>query len=552
MAAIATTREMQERAWATEVTLTIVTVTKKTEIGPVNGTPDKRMYWSIISDYGLKTGLCELVDNAIDRWTIANQKQPLTINIALDANRQLISVNDNAGGVREDQLRLLLAPGGSMNDPNAEVIGIFGVGSKRAGIALGERVEIRTRFRKKRSLQLDITAEWLESEDWTMNYYAIPDITPGTTQVEISHLRKPFAESDVSDIRTHLGETYAWFLGRGCQLVVNGFAVGPHTFDCWAFPPQFPPRSATFAVEIAPKRKVDVEITGGLIRDRNPEEENYGVYFYCNNRLVVKELKAREAGYFVTTEAGVPHPDASLCRVVVRLQGPARVMPWNSSKSAINFDHSLFQHVRPTLIQLTSHYSSLSRRLKDDWDGKVFAYESGNIEKVEPANTAVKNPLVLPQLPRVNKLQVEKLTSLNKTQIHDQPWTLGLVETMAAVEVIGRQRFQTKNRIALILLDSNFEIALKEFIVHREDLFPANTFGKAAIQKLFERRSDVISAVSQKVAIPKKLLTKAQHFYNIRNKLIHERATAEPTENDVQTYSLTIENILAILFRLRF
>jgi hypothetical protein len=116
------------------------------------------MYWSIISDYGLRTGLCELVDNSLDRWTIAKQNKPLTVDITLDANRQLISVTDNAGGVREGQLRVLLAPGGSLNDPNAELIGIFGVGSKRAGIALGEHVEIRTRYRKERSLQLDITA----------------------------------------------------------------------------------------------------------------------------------------------------------------------------------------------------------------------------------------------------------------------------------------------------------------------------------------------------------------------------------------------------------
>jgi hypothetical protein len=63
------------------------------------------------------------------------------------------------------------------------------------------------------------------------------------------------------------------------------------------------------------------------------------VYVYCNHRLVVKELRSREVGYFVTSEAGVPHPDASLCRVSVRLQGPARLMPWNSTKSRINYAH---------------------------------------------------------------------------------------------------------------------------------------------------------------------------------------------------------------------
>ena len=31
-------------------------VIRKTEIHPIDGTPEKRMFWSIISDYDLKTG----------------------------------------------------------------------------------------------------------------------------------------------------------------------------------------------------------------------------------------------------------------------------------------------------------------------------------------------------------------------------------------------------------------------------------------------------------------------------------------------------------------
>jgi hypothetical protein len=160
--------------------------------------------------------------------------------------------------------------------------------------------------------------------------------------------------------------------------------------------------------------------------------------------------------------------------------------------------------------------------------------------------------LVLPPLPKVNKARAEQLKTRNKPQIHDQPWTLGLVEAMAAVDIISRQRLETKNRIALILLDSNFEIALKEFIVHRNDLFPQQQFGKVVIQKLFEKRDDVVSAVVQKVAIPKTLLGKAKHYYNLRNTLIHERATVGITDADVATYRSTIEEILEILFDLKF
>ncbi len=511
------------------------------------------MFWSIISDYDLKTALCELVDNALDIWMHNKRVKPLKVEITLDIARQLILVKDNAGGLKQDELRLLVAPGGSRNEPTAELIGIFGVGSKRAGIALGEHVVIKTRFREEQSCQIDITPEWLQTDDWQLPAYAIPDIEPATTQVDISHLRKPFSQLDVDEILVHLGETYDWFLRQGCRIEVNGVSVAPRNFETWAFPPEFSPRSAAFKIDLG-SGKISVAMTAGLIRDRIPEEDNYGVYFYCNHRLIVKELKTREVGYFVSSEAGVPHPDASLCRVVVRLQGAAQLMPWNSSKSGINFGHPAFHQVRPPLIRLASHFSSLSRRLKDDWDRKVFRHTSGEIQaqEIDPVDIVSGRRLVLPPLPRVNKPRAEKLKARNKKQLRDKPWTLGLIEAVAAVDIITRQRLETRNRIALILLDSNFEIALKEFIVHRHDLFPPKQYNDTAIQKLFERRHQVIDAITQKVTIPAKLIDKSRHYYALRNKLIHERATVDIADSDVENYRSTIEKILELLFGLKF
>ena len=57
---------------------------------------------------------------------------------------------------------------------------------------------------------------------------------------------------------------------------------------------------------------------------------------------------------------------------------------------------------------------------------------------------------------------VEHLKTVNEKILSNQPWTVGLVEAIAAIDVIGRQRFDTKNRIALLLLDSNLEISLKQ------------------------------------------------------------------------------------------
>jgi len=80
----------------------------KTEIDTIDGTPDKRMFWSIISDYDLATSLAELIDNAIDTWSGTADRPPLTVDLDLDTDRQIIRYTDNAGGVLREDLRLLV------------------------------------------------------------------------------------------------------------------------------------------------------------------------------------------------------------------------------------------------------------------------------------------------------------------------------------------------------------------------------------------------------------------------------------------------------------
>jgi hypothetical protein len=227
-------------------------------------------------------------------------------------------------------------------------------------------------------------------------------------------------------------------------------------------------------------------------------------------------------------------------------------MPWNSTKSGINIAHPVFESLRPTLIELMAHFSSLSRRLKDDWDDQVFSHDKGEVESIEPIASGARSHLVLPPLPRVRRAAIADLKSSNAQQLKDMPWTLGLLEAIGAVEVIARQKLQTKNRIALILLDSNFEIALKEFLVHRIDLFPRKEYKDEKIRELFAKRHLVIAEVTKRVKIPQNLLVVAEHYYGLRNKLIHERATVDIANADVETYKSTIEQILSILFGLSF
>lgn len=526
---------------------------RKQEFDIIDGTPEKRLFLSIISDYNLKTSLCELIDNAIDIWMANQKKTAIEIQLTLDSERQLITIKDNAGGVPKEKLRLLIAPGASGNKYNQEYIGIFGVGGKRAGVALGEHVEIRTRYKKAGSYQIDINNDWMITDDWNLAAYEISDISPNSTIIEISKVRQAFTDADIAAIKLHIASTYSYFIEQGCIISVNNDIMQSKLYDHWAYPPGHEPQNADLEIDITAEAKLRVKITAGLIVDREPENENYGVYIYCNNRLIVKEMRSRDVGYFVTAEAGVPHPDASLCRVIINLNGPAETMPWNSSKSSINTNHPSFLAIRPTLITLVSHFSSLSRRLKEDWPSTVYQYTEGYIQELDTAAIANNKKLILPPLPRIRKVaRILEILARNKKKIHDKPWTLGLIETIGLVEIIFKQKLETKNRAALILLDSNFEISLKEYIVNSPELFPVNVYNDGKISKLFRSRSDVIEEIIKITSIPQVVLGKVNYYYNLRNKLIHERATVSITDAQVKDYQKTIEETLKLLFGIKF
>jgi len=302
-----------------------------------------------------------------------------------------------------------------------------------------------------------------------------------------------------------------------------------------------------FNIPVTDGEDVGVELLAGLIREKESGEDDYGVYFYCNERLIAKEVKDKEVGY-LTKLAGIPHSDASLARIVVKLYGSARFMPWNSSKSAVSFSHHVFKALQSFLIPVVSDYSSLSRRFKGQWDDEVFAYPTGEIRYEDIDDIGKARSSGLPTLPRVRKNFAEKLKATNSVLLVQKTWTLGILEAIAAVDVITKQRLETKNRIALILLDSTFEIAIKEYIVHTANL---NRHGRSLAQ-IFENRGEAISIVGQKVDLGKDNLQRISHYYMMRNKLIHETATVDVTGADISIYSETIRNSLSLLFDLEF
>ena len=515
----------------------------------LDGTPSKRSFWAIINDYDLQTSICELIDNALDLYLKGKQLTPVSIRVNLDIERQTLRIEDTAGGVPEKDLDLLIRPGGTTNSREQEIIGIFGVGSKRAVVALAEEITIRSRYGNGTSYRVDIDNDWLvEDESWELPAYSTEPIPEGSTIIEMRTLRKTIGPQELENLHTHIAETYANYVAtRKFHISVNGVSVTPITFDQWAYPPTYGPKELSFELTNEEREKVRGTITAGLVREKRPGGDDYGVYFYCNNRLIAKEIKDKSVGY-ITSYAGIPHSDASLARVIISLQGPAKAMPWNSTKSAIIFAHPTFRALQNSLFQILTYYSKLSRGFRGQWDESVFAHETGKIQRLKLRDPERIQKAYLPPIPKAVKHRIDHLRDENEQIMKDKPWTVGLVESIAAVDLIRRQKFQTKNRIALLLLDSSFEIALKEFIVHTDGL---DLRGKTQAEVL-RRRPDAIAVVDYEMSLGATTLGKINYYYRLRNQLVHEKATAAVTPDDIDNYQETVQEVLNQLFGLRF
>ena len=228
------------------------------------------------------------------------------ITLEIDPERHIIRVVDNVGGVPEEDHQLLITPGAGSNDPNDHLIGLFGVGSKRACVALAEDIRIRTRTTTGKPYQIDIDNHWLTSDSWELPVYEIADHPPGTTEVDLSRLRISVSEEDIQRLVPFLGQTYAHFLLKGdFWITLNCARVTPIAFDQWSYPKGFEPKECLFELYSGTPDALGIEISAGLISEAEHRRGGYGVYVYCNDRLIAKELKDRELGY-MSGFAGLP------------------------------------------------------------------------------------------------------------------------------------------------------------------------------------------------------------------------------------------------------
>lgn len=523
----------------------------KNYIKDIEALPSKRIYLSIIADYHLKTALCELIDNAIDSWIHNGKKAKLNVQIDLDYTRQVIKVTDNCGGIPEEDIGLIVSPGHSKNSAEDMTIGIFGVGSKRAVVALSEEIKIYTRFKNKQGILVEINDTWIKDDStWDLPIYNTTGVPENTTIIELVKLRTPIVKEHEAELINHLGATYSYFLNsKDFELNLNTTKIDPVGFEKWSYPPTYEPKQFNSSIDFGSSGKVEVEIIGGLTKSKEPSGGEYGTYFYCNNRLISRAYKGPEVGYR-QAKIGQPHPSISLARAIVKLNGPTQLMPWNSSKSEINTKHPTFKQLEDQITRVLMHYATLSKRwsISGGWDDNVFQYKSGNVSSEVVENISAEK-LYLPPIPRASGRKYAAVIKANNSKIaEEKPWTVGLYETIIAVDEIFQLKLEQKNRIAMLTLDSMLEIAFKEYLVNDS----GTAYSASRLEGIMKDRSQVHTEVKRTLTLTHSQWQKIEYYYKLRCELVHKRATVTITDTDLNNFRKIVELVLKKMFGLNF
>lgn len=515
----------------------------------IDASPTKEIYRSIIADYSLNAGICELIDNALDVWSRESRDVPVEIIIDADLDQQAISVTDNAGGVGKNDLEYLVKPGASSTDQSSQSIGVFGVGCKRGPIALAQRVDIFTHKSGDECYRIPFDDDWISDQSWRISVEVSERSKPGHTSIQLSRLRAKLDKSGIDSLVSHIGLVYGKFLAANkCIIKINGEPVNAIEKSDWAFPLEYQPHRKEFIFQSLEGEVISGRITVGF-RNNRDDEEDYGVYFYCNERLIQAAVKEHAAGYY-TGAAGKPHFDASLVRAIVEFNGSARQMPWNTSKTAIQYHHKTFKQIEQWLHTSLKKYSQVSRALKEEWDEVIFPYKTGSILDAEPSFDEKPVKTFSLAKPDSRKSYDQRMIEANETVAEQKPWVTGLYEGVIASHIVTKSHLKERNRIALIILDSTLEIAFKDYLANET----STSISDERLLQISKERRQLVDEVSKQKPNLLDIETRKQldYFFRLRCKLVHERSSAGINPDDLEKYRNLIQKLLAKLFGVKF
>ncbi|MGP6294295.1 hypothetical protein [Caldiplasma sukawensis] len=278
--------------------------------------------------------------------------------------------------------------------------------------------------------------------------------------------------------------------------------------------------------------EISLKVKVGLM-ERFHQTGDWGFYIYCNNRLIISAAKSPELG-FNEAEFHFPHARYARFRCEIFLNGPSYLMPWNSTKSGLNYDNPVIKYILGYIKEISFNYLKFSSKLASSRGFGSQQPISRNIGHINETN--VKNIETIAK--EYQNIKIKSSSgSMNTRKEKLTPWKQGIIDAIKIAEIlIQRKKPEHKNRIILIILDSTIEIAFKDYLFY---VIKDNTKNSD-----FESLMKNVQNRSKNQGISDTTWITVNNLHRNRNKLYHEHLDLTVTDQSIVTFKAAVIEIV--------
>ncbi|WP_206455450.1 ATP-binding protein [Aurantimonas marina] len=408
----------------------------------IDGAPTKRFFVQMLPrDIELDDAILDLVDNSVD-GAMRSKREELETTRPFEGYRCDLQMDgdsfrliDNCGGIPN----AYLGPAFRLGRPSIELdgdlptIGMYGIGMKRAIFKMARDATVTSRS-SERAVRVRYDPDWLdpESPDWLLQIDDIEDNGERGVEIAVTDLlpetAKRFRDDTFLDaLRTKLGQHFAYIMGRGFSVTLNGHPVSPETVQL-IFSEQVKPYDFE-----AQANGVEIKVTLGFFRNltrqseleeaTDPDEgegvaaDAAGITVICNERVVVISDRTTITGWGIASTPRYHPQFRAISGLIIFSALDAKRLPISTTKRDLDTDSDVFLPARNAAMEGIRLFVAFTNKWKgseEDTDTflttgkrvearsiKLAASEDGKIVRGSPYEAKVYRP-TLPTPPSAN------------------------------------------------------------------------------------------------------------------------------------------------------
>jgi len=358
---------------------------------PLSGAPTKRFFVSMLPrDIELDDAILDLVDNSVD-GAMRSKKERLDTDRPFDGyccnltiNSEGFELKDNCGGIPDAYLEAAFRLGrpGIDLDGDLPTIGMYGIGMKRAIFKMAREAKVISRS-VDRAVRVHYSPEWLDpnSEQWELPIEEIEEDDDVGVTISIQDLHESIfnrfgRQTFLDGLRDKLGRHFAYIMGRGFEIRLNGETIMPETVKLI-----LSDKISPFDYE-AYVNGVHIKVTVGFYRNLTRQAEleeatdpetadpagratdEAGITVICNDRVVVVSDRTTITGWGVASTPRYHPQFRAITGLITFSSNDASLLPISTTKRDLDTDSDTFRPARNAAIDGIKLFVGFTNRWK--------------------------------------------------------------------------------------------------------------------------------------------------------------------------------------------